>query len=436
VWSIESIRAAYPAGRDDAERVRMFLQDAHRELETRWLLVGGDIQHVPIRVAPVRTGLQVPYDVVQMPTDQYYACLDGSWNADHDDTWGELDTDDVDCSPELIVGRAPVADAREARRFVDKTLDALKPKKKELASSQILLAAGDHRLHAGRSVAVRGAAARAVRSIPGAQITRLYENDTAWPASRRRPVDRPSWIVATISRCLGRGALHLRVRRPERPTRRGPIVLRHRRTHANTHARSSAFLVIRVQAVGEIRSLGEIMARGGEGASAVLGPTTLEFVVSNDVFVHRVFDHAYELGVRTVGQALTQTIEEFGGPSDVMRLSTQGMILYGDPALPMSPPSQGQPGAAAAVRGKDALAAIPSAATLELRTPTVTADVASGDAEFSLRVVSANPARTEAKLELSLPAALAAQRPEVGVYDLAGRQVRMLDGRSARWRGI
>jgi len=446
IWSIESIRAAYPAGRDDAERIRMFLQDAHRELDTRWLLIGGDIRHVPIRVAPVRTGLPIPNDVVPMPTDQYYACLDGSWNADHDDTWGELDTDDVDCSPELIVGRAPVADAREARRFVDKTLDALPPKTRDASASKILLAAEVADFAQIDLSPFAEQLGVLFASLPGARITRLYENDAAWPGSQH---ETRHALIAELDRgydlavLWGAGVNYIfECGDPNEP--HAPPGTENRyydtdaRAMANTHATIVCFASSYVcKPSPEIRSIGEIMAAGaqGEGASAVLGPTTLEFVVANDTFVHRVFDHAYELGARTIGEALTQTIEELGEPSDVTRLSTQGMILYGDPALPMNPPSQVQPGAAAAVHGQDALAAIPSTATLELRTPSVTADVASGGAEFSLRVVSSNPARGEARLVLSLPAALAAQRPEVGVYDLAGRQVRMLDGakRSLSW---
>src|SRR4029079_7502578 len=181
---------------------------------------------------------------------------------------------------------------------------------------------------------------------------------------------------------------------------------------ANTHATIVCFASSYVcKPDPHIRSLGETMVAGtfGAGASAVLGATTLEVIIASDTFVHGVLDHAYELGARTIGEAMTRTIDEFGPPSDVTRLSTQGMILYGDPALPMNPPAQGQPAAAVTAPGVTAaLAAVPSSLTLELRTPTVTADVASGDAEFSLRVVSANPARTEAKLELSLAAGLAA----------------------------
>jgi len=440
IWTLESIRSAYPAGRDDAERIRMFLQDAHRELDTRWLLIGGNARRIPIRIAKLDVNFPPPYDALQhVPTDQYYACLDGTWNADGDDVWGELATDDVDLVPELIVGRAPVDSRDEAQRFVDKTLDALKSNKHPgVRTSRVLLAA--ELLNGG--LVDFGAFGEHIRPLfeaaPNTEVTRLYENSSAWPGSL--PESRQS-LIAELNEGYDLAVLYGAGSNTQFSAGVDGPVDQYLDSDAgamrNTHATIVCFVSASVcRPEPAVASIGERMinARPGQGASAVLGPTSIEFVGGNDQFVRKFFERVYQQGVVTIGEALTQTIIANAFPSDTQRLSTQGMILYGDPALPMNPPAQIQT-VAATTRADDGLAAIPSSLTLELRTPTVTADVASGGAEFSLRVVSANPARTEAKLELSLPAALAAQRPEVGVYDLAGRQVRMLDGskRTLSW---
>ena len=61
-----------------------------------------------------------------MPTDLYYACLDGTWNGDGDSIWGEKNDGsgggDVDLVPELHVGRAPVSNVTEAVNFVSKAV--------------------------------------------------------------------------------------------------------------------------------------------------------------------------------------------------------------------------------------------------------------------------------------------------------------------------
>ncbi len=61
-----------------------------------------------------------------LPTDAYFACLDGSWNRDGDKRWGEPTDgdqgDEVDLLAEVWVGRAPVDTPDEAASFVEKTI--------------------------------------------------------------------------------------------------------------------------------------------------------------------------------------------------------------------------------------------------------------------------------------------------------------------------
>jgi len=104
------------AGVDTAEKVRSCIK-AHRDAHgTTWVLLGGDTDAVPSREA---------YDFFYdqgLPCDLYYADLDGSWNADGDDRWGEVGEDDVDMYSDVFVGRAPVDSPEEAATFVEKTL--------------------------------------------------------------------------------------------------------------------------------------------------------------------------------------------------------------------------------------------------------------------------------------------------------------------------
>lgn len=123
VETVENISASQP-GRDTAERIRNFIRYAHTNWGTSFVLLGGDTATVPCRYAYVNMGTLVSNP--SLPTDLYYACLDGSWNSDGDTRWGEA-TDgetggDVDLLAEVYVGRAPVDTVQEVAAFVNKVV--------------------------------------------------------------------------------------------------------------------------------------------------------------------------------------------------------------------------------------------------------------------------------------------------------------------------
>ncbi|MBN2473342.1 MAG: proprotein convertase P-domain-containing protein [Pirellulales bacterium] len=121
---------------DNPDKIRDFIRAAYNGWSTQWVLLGGDTEgtNVPAggagSVVPHRgcyAGWDPPgqsYDY--MATDIYFACLDGPWNGDGDNIWGER-TDgarggDVDLVPEVYLGRAPVDTGAEATNFVNKTI--------------------------------------------------------------------------------------------------------------------------------------------------------------------------------------------------------------------------------------------------------------------------------------------------------------------------
>lgn len=123
VKTVSWINANYPAGHDQAERTRMFLQDAYSKWGTYLLLLGGDMTKVTPRLAYNRFF----FGGTEIPTDQYFACLEGDWNADGDDKYGEglfqsMNDDQVDLFPDLFVGRASVDNSTEAQTFVNKSM--------------------------------------------------------------------------------------------------------------------------------------------------------------------------------------------------------------------------------------------------------------------------------------------------------------------------
>lgn len=130
-------------GRDLPERIRNTIADAFQHRNLQWVLLGGDVSNVPTRMASVPQG-RSPAEA-RFPADLYYACLDGSWNRDGNDRWGEStdgeDGGEVDLVAEVEVGRAPVASAEEAGVFISKNI-AAKNAPKTPAVATVLMGGG------------------------------------------------------------------------------------------------------------------------------------------------------------------------------------------------------------------------------------------------------------------------------------------------------
>jgi hypothetical protein len=105
-------------GVDDAERLRNFLIAEYQEHGFHYLLLGGDIDLIPFRSFYAHTSM--PEYTDDLPADLYFACLDGSWDANQNGIWGEVGEEDW--FPELSVGRASISTVPEAAYFINKQL--------------------------------------------------------------------------------------------------------------------------------------------------------------------------------------------------------------------------------------------------------------------------------------------------------------------------
>lgn len=109
---------------DNADKIRDYLADAYAYQGTKYVLLGGDSDVVPVRGVYGQVGSIVDNNI---PCDLYYAALDGTWDGDGDGIWGEANDGagarDVDLAAELYIGRAPVSTIAEVSNFVAKTID-------------------------------------------------------------------------------------------------------------------------------------------------------------------------------------------------------------------------------------------------------------------------------------------------------------------------
>ena len=106
-------------------QIRNFIKMAYTNWSTEYVLLGGDADEpiIPCRVLSYRPSWGTLYDI---PGDLYFGGLDGNWNNDGDEYFGESASystgEETDFFTEVYIGRAPVDDLDEVNNLVDKII--------------------------------------------------------------------------------------------------------------------------------------------------------------------------------------------------------------------------------------------------------------------------------------------------------------------------
>jgi|GEM_PF-499326 len=114
----------YQTGRDNAERIRNFIIYAYRNWGISYVLLGGDTEVIPARY------FKNPVEEDPIPADMYYSNLDGDFDYNRNNIFGEPYIDgpeggDVDLLAEVFVGRVPASTVSEVTSWVNKNLSYL-----------------------------------------------------------------------------------------------------------------------------------------------------------------------------------------------------------------------------------------------------------------------------------------------------------------------
>jgi hypothetical protein len=192
VRTVGWIEQNYWSGADQAESVRNFIREAYEKWGVEYVLLGGDTDVISERYAYTTF-----YTGDFIPTDMYFSCLDGTWNADGDSLWGEAfhsetDTgDDVDLFAEVYVGRLPASTVDDARILVDKTIAYEEPADTVYKEDFLFLAevifpsdydSGDPIILDGAEI-LQAIYDGYLAGNPAVTTTRLYENYPAYAGS-------------------------------------------------------------------------------------------------------------------------------------------------------------------------------------------------------------------------------------------------------------
>ena len=122
VETVENIENNF-TGIDLQEKIRNFIIEMCAENEISFVTFGADIDLIPDRkVFAFDCGIGLFADENDIPADMYYSCLDGNWDANGNEIYGEED-DETDYFPEVFVGRIPANNEDEVINYISRLID-------------------------------------------------------------------------------------------------------------------------------------------------------------------------------------------------------------------------------------------------------------------------------------------------------------------------
>lgn len=118
IATVESIQSG-TMGTDLPEKIRNYIFQEYQQHNIEHVVLAGDVEHVPHRGFYCHVQSSSAYEDDNIPSDLYYAALDGNWNTNGNSRWGEIGEDDL--LPELSVGRMSFSNTTELAAMLNKT---------------------------------------------------------------------------------------------------------------------------------------------------------------------------------------------------------------------------------------------------------------------------------------------------------------------------
>ena len=119
VETVENIYSSMP-GQDNPEKIRNYIIQEYQSSGIEYVMLGGDVEIVPYRGFYCHVQSSSVYEDDNIPADLYYSALDGTWNDDGDNLWGEIGEDDL--LPEVSVARYSFSNITELNSMMNKSV--------------------------------------------------------------------------------------------------------------------------------------------------------------------------------------------------------------------------------------------------------------------------------------------------------------------------
>ena len=119
IHTIETIEGT-ASGQDLPEQIRNYIIDEYQDHSIEFVMLGGDVEHVPYRGFYCYVESGSGYTDYGIPADLYFSALDGTWDDDNDNVWGEIGEDDL--LPDVAVARFSFSNTTELGNMINKAV--------------------------------------------------------------------------------------------------------------------------------------------------------------------------------------------------------------------------------------------------------------------------------------------------------------------------
>ncbi len=340
VRTTEWIEANFRNGVDLAETIRNFIIDAYEDWGIRFVLLGGDTDQIPVRL-----GATNYFGSKIIPVDMYYGCLDGDWNADHDQLFGEPGTiDQTDLYPEVYTGRLPATSVATTNVLVNKVIHYETPVDRSYTGKVLMLAEVLFPIDwsPGMSITQDGAGiTEFVRALaltdPSLTVNRLYENTTPYPGSI------PESGVAAID-SINAGYDHIvhvgHGFRFNMSTGTGDIENADADALTNGDRLSNIYMLNCTGLAYTYFCIGEhYLVNPNGGAVSVIGANESAYPLLSQPYMNEYYDLVFNQGVTSIGEAFARSrlprtpIAQQGDNGDLWTHYIYSMLA--DPEMPL-----------------------------------------------------------------------------------------------------
>lgn len=122
VVTTQTIYSSTP-GQDNQAKIRNYITDQYQNYGIQHVTLAGDVEHVPFRGFYCTVQSSSVYTDDNIPSDLYFSGLDGNWNTNGNNLWGEIGEDDL--LPEIGIGRMSFSTATELAAMLNKAVKYL-----------------------------------------------------------------------------------------------------------------------------------------------------------------------------------------------------------------------------------------------------------------------------------------------------------------------